>query len=379
MHVTQNLPVRTVEIGAPELSVVVPTFKERGNVGELVRRIDLALPGVSWEVIFVDDDSPDGTVAAVRELGRNDRRVRCIRRVGRRGLSGATIEGMLASSADNVAVMDADLQHDEKALAAMLAMLRRGDCDLAVGTRYGEGGDVGAFASARLKASRLSTRIAQRVLGVTLSDPMSGFFMLRREALDAIAPDLSTQGFKILLDLVVTGKGRLRIAEVPYTFGQRFSGESKLDTKIAIDFIGLIASKATGDRVSPRFVSFMLVGGVGLVVNLLTLKFAFSVLHYSFDVSVVAATIVAMTGNFFLNNWLTYHDQRLKGTALLRGLFGFYAICSFGALVNVGVAGVIFRAIEGAPFSLLISGFLGAVGSAIWNFAMANMLVWRLK
>lgn len=358
-----------------ELSVVIPTFKERGNVAELVRRLDETLRGIAWEAVFVDDDSPDGTSDAVKALGGEDIRVRCIRRVGRRGLSGATIEGMLASSAEFVAVMDADLQHDETALPQMLRMLRTRLCDMVVGTRYADGGDASSFSAGRHKASRLATELAQKLLGVTLSDPMSGFFMVRRDKVEALAPRLSTQGFKILLDLAVTGRHELRVAEVPYTFGERLSGESKLDTRIALDFLGLLAAKLTGDWISPRFFFFAAVGALGMVVHLLTLDIGFKLLGLNFGLAQVIATIVAMTGNFFLNNRLTYRDQRLTGWPLLRGLLGFYAICSFGAVVNYGVAVAVFAH---QPVWWLAGG-LGAIGGAIWNFAMANSLVWRVK
>ena len=197
-----------------QLSIVVPTFKERGNVAELVRRLDLALAGISWEAIFVDDNSPDGTAEAVKAIAASDLRVRCLRRVGRRGLAGACIEGMLSSAAPFVAVIDADLQHDEKILPKMLARLESGEADLVAATRYVEGGGAAAgFTSHRGAISRLATKLTHRLVGINLSDPMSGFFMMRRDRFDAIAPRLSPAGFKILLDIAATADERLRIAE----------------------------------------------------------------------------------------------------------------------------------------------------------------------
>src|ERR1044072_650696 len=187
---------------APELTVVVPTFKERDNVPLLVKKVARALDGVDWEVVFVDDNSPDDTAAVARTIGEGDARVRCVRRIGRRGLSGACIEGMLSSQAKYVAVMDADLQHDETLLTAMLEKLR-GGIDLAVASRYLAGVSAAGLAGARREqASRLSTALARRLLGVTLTDPMSGFFMMRRDRFEDLAPQLSSQGFKILLHIV---------------------------------------------------------------------------------------------------------------------------------------------------------------------------------
>src|SRR5690349_751248 len=156
---------------APELTIVVPTFNERTNVPLLVARLQRTLEGIDWEVIFVDDDSPDGTAAAVRALGENDARVRCIRRIGRRGLAGACLEGMLASQARFVAVIDADLQHDETLLTEMLARLKPGDVDLAVASRYVGAGSAAGLAGRRSSYSRWSTALAKRLLRVELSDP----------------------------------------------------------------------------------------------------------------------------------------------------------------------------------------------------------------
>ena len=189
---------------APELAVVVPTFNERANVAVLVDRLDACLAGLAWEVVFVDDDSPDGTAEAVRELARRDPRVRCLRRVGRRGLASACVEGMLATSAPLLAVMDADLQHDEALLPAMVERLREGDVDLVVGTRYAAGTAVPGWDEGRRRMSRLATRLGRAALGVPLSDPMSGFFAVRREALERVVRGLSAVGFKILLDILAT-------------------------------------------------------------------------------------------------------------------------------------------------------------------------------
>src|SRR5690349_23079143 len=129
-------------LGLPVISVVVPTFNERDNVAQLCRKLDATLAGIAWEVVFVDDNSPDKTWQVVRELARQDIRVRCIRRIGRRGLSGACIEGILASSGPFAAVMDADLQHDETQLPKMLSLLEGGKAELVVGSRYVEGGSA---------------------------------------------------------------------------------------------------------------------------------------------------------------------------------------------------------------------------------------------
>ncbi len=360
---------------SPELSVVVPTFNERGNVAVLFRRLEATLAGIAWEVVFVDDNSPDGTWDVVRNLAQHDSRVRCIRRIGRRGLSGACIEGILASSAPYAAVIDADLQHDETQLPRMLSLLQSGKAELVVGSRYIEGYKSEGFDKQRAGASALATEVARQVLQVEIADPMSGFFMVRRDRFEQLAPKLSVHGFKILLDLIASAHGRLRTVEIPYTFGARQHGESKLDSMVALDFLGLVLAKLTNDVVSLRFLLFAMVGGIGLVVHLATLFIALEFFSVPFAEAQASGAIVAMTSNFILNNFLTYRDQRLKGFALLRGLIAFYIVCSVGLFANVGVA---FSVYDQEPIWWL-AGAAGALMGVVWNYAMSGRFVWRKR
>ncbi|WP_298878348.1 glycosyltransferase family 2 protein [uncultured Bradyrhizobium sp.] len=359
----------------PELSVIVPTFNERDNVTVLYRRLEATLVNVAWEVVFVDDNSPDGTWDVVRELAQKDSRVRCIRRIGRRGLSGACIEGILASSAQYVAVIDADLQHDETQLPKMLLLLASDKADLVVGSRYIEGYKSEGFNKQRAGASALATEFARKMLRVEIADPMSGFFMVRRDRFEQLAPKLSVHGFKILLDLVASAHGTLRAVEIPYTFGARQHGESKLDSMVALDFLGLVLAKLTNDIVSLRFILFAMVGGIGLVVHLTTLFIALQLIKVPFAEAQAAGAIIAMTTNFIMNNFLTYRDQRLKGFAILRGLIMFYIVCSVGLLANVGVA---FSVYDQEPIWWL-AGLAGALMGVVWNYAMSGLFVWRKK
>jgi dolichol-phosphate mannosyltransferase len=359
----------------PVLSVVVPTFKERDNVRKLFCKLEAALKGIAWEVVYVDDNSPDGTWEVVRELARQDSRVRCIRRIGRRGLSGACIEGILASCAPYAAVMDADLQHDETQLPKMLSLLESGTAELVIGSRYVEGGSADSFNKQRASASAFATEVAKRALGVKVADPMSGFFTIRRDRFEELAPQLSTQGFKILLDVIATAHGKLKTVEVPFTFGSRLHGESKLDSMVALDFLGLVLAKLTNDVVSLRFLLFAMVGGTGLFVHLGTLFVALNVFDLPFAEAQGAGAFVAMTSNFILNNFLTYRDQRLKGFAILGGLLAFYLVCSVGLFANVGVA---FSVYDQEPIWWL-AGAAGALMGVVWNYAMSGLFVWRKR
>ena len=372
-QIAAGTPAQT--IGLPKLSVVIPTFNERDNVTTLFRRLEKTLEGIPFEAVFVDDNSPDGTWEVLRALSREDSRVRCIRRIGRRGLSGACIEGILASSAPCAAVIDADLQHDETQLPKMLALLQSGEFDLVVGSRYIEGGSAESFNRQRAGASALATEVAKRVLRVEIADPMSGFFMIRRDRFEALAPQLSTQGFKILLDVVATAHGELRVKEIPYTFGSRLHGESKLDSMVALDFLGLVLAKLTHDVVSLRFLMFAMVGSLGVVVHFAGLYAALEVFRLPFAEAQACGAMCAMTTNFVLNNFLTYRDQRLKGFAILRGLLLFYLVCSVGLFANVGVA---FSVYDQQPIWWL-AGAAGALMGVVWNYAMSGLFVWRKR
>lgn len=366
-------PAILVAQTAPELSIVVPTFNESANVAALVGLLDKALGGIAWEVIFVDDNSPDGTSNVAKALARTDPRVRCLRRVGRRGLAGACIEGILSSAAPTVAVMDADLQHDETILPKMFTAIRDG-ADLVVGSRYVEGGSSSnGLSSVRQWGSETATTLAKRFLRIELSDPMSGFFMIRREKVEAIAGALSREGFKILLDIVASTPERLKTVEVPFTFRERQAGESKLDSLVTAEYLGLLFSKISGGVLPVRFLMFLAVGASGIVVHLATLKMASYAFALTFSWAQFTATMVAMTWNFILNNQLTYRDRRLSGLPFVYGLVTFYAVCSLGTLANVGAASWIY----GFKPSQMLAGLAGAILGSVFNYAASSVLTWR--
>ena len=361
--------------GAPELTVVVPCYNEQPNVAVLVQRLQAALAGVRWAVVFVDDDSPDGTADTVRALAQSDARVNCIRRVGRRGLASAVIEGALASSATFVAVIDGDLQHDETRLVDMLALLRRDACDVALASRYLSGGDAGGLSGNwRRRLSGLGIRLAQAFLPVRLTDPMSGFFMLRRDRFEAVAPRLTGKGFKILLDLLLSDR-RLRVREVPASFGQRAAGQSKLDALVLTHFGAVLLDKALGGVVPLRFLGFAAVGAAGVVVNVAVVL----VLRRSgmgFSAAQGVATLAAMAANFELNNRITYRDQMLRGRQFWSGLVLFVVGCGIGAVANVGIASTLFH--DDQVRGSLAAG-AGALIGVVWNYTISATLVWRRR
>ncbi len=356
-----------------ELTIVIPTFRERDNIAPLVELVRHALDGVAWEMVFVDDNSSDLTAQQVWDVGRSDRRVRCLKRVGRRGLSSACIEGMLSSGAPYFAVMDADLQHDPALLLPMLECLRDGTTDLAIASRYMPGGSVGEWDAERVRVSALATKLSRLITRQPVSDPMSGFFMLRREAFEAALPRLSSLGFKILLDLIASSPAVLRIAELPLKFGKRHAGESKLSANVVWEFLLLLGDKLFGRYVPVRFVAFGAVGASGAVVHFAVLTTLFKGFGVSFSVGQGAAVALAMVYNYTINNLLTYGDVSLKGWNWWRGLASFVAICGLGAAANVGIASFLFNRQTLWPVAAVAGIFVGSV----WNYAVTSRYTWK--
>jgi dolichol-phosphate mannosyltransferase len=356
-----------------DLTVVVPTLNERDNIPILVERINAALAGVAWEVVFVDDDSRDGTLEAIRGLARRNPNVRCIQRLGRRGLASACIEGVLSSTAPYVAVMDADLQHDEALLPKMLGLLRSEPLDIVIGSRFAKGGDVAAMPKYRIRISELGNRLARLVVRAELRDPLSGFFMLRRPVFDTAVRRLSAQGYKLLVDLFASSPNPLAYKEIPFTFRERLHGESKLDTLITLEYLGLLLDKLLGHIVPVRFVFFAAIGALGLVVHLSALALSLKLLGLAFAAAQGVATLSAMTWNFWLNNILTYRDRRLRGIRLLYGLLSFYAVCGLGAVANVGIATYVFY----SDRSWWLAGITGALVGSVWNYTVSSIFTWR--
>jgi dolichol-phosphate mannosyltransferase len=367
---------RQFEIGVAlrplELCVVVPVLNERENVAELVDRIGHALGDIEWEIMFVDDGSSDGTPEFVTQLSRTDRRIRLIRRFGRRGLSSAVIEGMLASTAPVVAVMDGDLQHDETLLPTLYRAISEQGKDLALGTRYSSGGSVGDWDQARARISSFATRLAEMVTHTPLSDPMSGFFAAKRDRIVELAPRLSGIGYKILLDIVASSPQPMKVAEFPYTFRSRLHGESKLDSTVALQYLELLVEKRIGGWIPVKFIKFGAVGALGLVVHMAILS-ALLNLHAGFGTAQTVAVISAMTFNFLLNNSFTYRDRRLKGWRMLTGLMSFYVICGLGAIANVGVGEFMFD----NAYDWWLAGLAGAAVGSVWNYVMGSIFTWR--
>lgn len=356
-----------------ELSIIVPTFNEVSNIRPLYDAIENALKGVDWEIVYVDDDSTDGTLEKLTSLCQEKDNVRRIHRISRRGLSSAAVEGFLATTSPYMAVIDGDLQHDETKLPEMLAHLRSGQYDLALGSRYVKDGGFGNWNASRIKASQFATKMGKLITSQTISDPMSGFFMLTRETLDKSVRKLSLQGYKLLLDIITSHPEKMRIKDVAFQFRARQHGDSKLDSMVMMEFVIMLLEKITRGIIPARFILFSAVGASGVLIHFAILYGLLNPEQTNFTFAQACATFAAMTSNFFINNWLTYFDKRLRGFSMIKGLLTFYAVCGLGSIANIGVASFVFE----NDYAWYISGLAGALIGTVWNYAATSVLAWR--
>ena len=361
-----------------ELTVVVPTYNESKNIPEMVRRLSETLKDISWELIFVDDSSPDGTADVVRSIAREDHRIRLISRHNRRGLASAVVEGALAASADVVAVMDGDLQHDESVLPDMYAKVRDGEADVVSASRFlREDGADGLSSATRVAISNNGIKLSNLVFNLKMTDPLTGFFVVRRDVVRRALPELSELGFKVLMDVIISAKPRPRVMEVPFKFRERQHGESKLDNKVMYEFFLFVLEKKISSfmPLPARFLSFAFINSIGILVHLAILFPMLAILgEGSFVNAQLIATIVAMGFNYAVNNMVTYSDRQLKGAKFYAGFFIFAALCSVGILGNVGVANALHR--DYPSLSVFVPAVAGALITVVWNYVATGAFVW---
>jgi dolichol-phosphate mannosyltransferase len=326
-----------------------------------------------YEVIFVDDGSTDGSGRILTEMSADDRRVKLLSLSRNFGHQAAITAGLDFADGDAVVVMDADLQHDGRVIPAMLERLRREGLDVVVASRYLAPGGTGNLAPGRVRLSGWGTWLSRLVTKQNLSDPMSGFFALRRGFFEEVTYDVTAIGFKIMLDIVASAKRPVRIGEVPYTFGARKFGESKLDVNVGLEYLYLVMDKLAGRVIPMRFALFAAVGTLGVALHLLLIWVIYYRAGAAFRTAQIAGTYVAMTGNFLLNNAVTFRERRLRGWALATGFVTFTAACSIGALTNVSLAEMLVR--RGTP--AWMAAVAGLTISSVWNYGVNEVFTWR--
>lgn len=368
-----SAPIRGSDSTNAWLTVVIPTYNERENVASIITRLETSVLGPTIDqVVFVDDDSPDGTWQVIREIS-SSLRLTCIHRIGRTGLSSAVIEGMMIARTPYIAVIDADGQHDPKDLEVMATRARSKTLDLIIGSRFLTRSSQDSHAGLRHQASKWGNRLARLMLGRPISDPLTGLFVVRYAALMTVVRDLKPIGFKILFDLLfLMRNGQYQIEEQQIHFGRRLAGQSKLDAAVIIEFVDQIAHRLSRGLVPEKFLSFAAVGSVGVAVHFIAL-YGFVEAGLVFWVAQSMATLAAMFSNYVLNNEVTFRRLRRKGFDWFSGLLLFVAFCSVGALANVGIASALFE----SDYVWWLSGLAGVIVGTVFNFSLARSYVWK--
>lgn len=366
--------------GRQRLSIVLPTFNERGNIETLLRQLLGLRELYDLELLVVDDDSADGTAELVRALAHREPTIRLIRRVGRAGLASAIKEGLLDATGDLAVVMDSDGQHQPSAVLRALEALEAESADLVVGSRFHDQASIQGLSQKRERGSTWANAAARFSLPRPyrdLTDAMSGFFALRLDAVLPVVRAVDVNGFKFLYELLAVSRGRLRVREVPLSFQPRTSGESKLDLAIFWDFLISLLHSLCLRLLPRRAISFALVGGSGVVVQLAVTQLLLSLsgrpLAGSQQLALVGA-LTAACSNYLINNALTFRFNRLKGLALIKGLVRFLMVSSLPLAANVGVAQAVVRISHADSLTAQLAGILVVF---VWNYAASSRFVWN--
>ncbi len=360
------------------LTIIIPTFNEFENVDKIIEKLKKVLYNrISYKIIFVDDNSNDGTSDKIKQYQKENSNIELILRIGRRGLAGACIEGIANSKSELIAIMDCDLQHDENKIPEMVDLFNQSsELDLVVGSRHTKDGiSSTGFSKVRSYGSIIATKITQILLRIKVSDPMSGFFMVRRKSIFPIIQKLQPDGFKILADIIACNRGKWVIKEIGYTFRKRVAGNSKMNFSVLLELIALIVSHLSFRYLSMRFVMFGMVGTSGIIVQVLSTFILITFLDYNFIVSHFLSVMIAMTSNFTLNNIITFKDRSLSGYRYFKGLISFYVVCSAGAFLNIASADFLYKELE----IWIISSIIGAFIGAIWNFLSSSIVTWKTR
>jgi len=364
--------VFTTSIVTKALSVIVPTYRERENIAPLVQRLAQSLADVDYEILFIDDNSQDGTEELIRQLS-TQYPVRVVVRKDKKGLASAVVDGLARVDGQAMCVMDADLQHPPEVVPSLLNALHAG-ADLAIGSRYVKGGSCEGWGLMRRIMSKGAGFLAHLFLPSTrgIADPMSGFFMLRPSAI--AGAELRPTGYKILLEVLVAGSPQ-RVAEVPFMFETRQRGESKLRLSQQVDYLKHIASLMKRKGEFTRFARYCLVGASGVVVNMGLLWLLTEVAGLYYLVSAAFSIETSIITNFALNDFFTFPDRRERGSRhFLTRLAKFNAVSLAGLGVNMAILWTL-TSVFGVYY--LLSNLCGIAVATLWNYLVNFWWTWK--
>ncbi len=357
----------------PALSVILPTYNEAENLPILLDRLTDLLADLDYEIVVVDDNSPDGTWAIAEEWAGRSRRIRSIRRVTDRGLSSAVMAGMEVARGRVLAVMDSDLQHDEAALIDVVSPVLDGEADVSLGSREVDGGSYGEWGRWRRFVSWGGAQLAKRLLGVPVSDPMSGFFAVSRERYVAVSDQVNPRGFKILLEFLARG-GRPTVAEVGYGFRDRMHGETKLSSGVIGAYLVALIDLVVGRVVSATFTAYALVGLLGATVRFSTLLLATAA---GLSWAALLAFQLSVLSNYVFNNAFTFAGQRRRGLRAVSGFVPFQLIALHGLLVQAGLATVLGADASELATTAIWIQLVGIGLATTGNYHLNRAITWR--
>jgi dolichol-phosphate mannosyltransferase len=380
----------------PQFSLIIPTFNEAENICILIPNVIelLTKNDITFEIIVVDDDSKDLTWKVVQEKFANDPRIRVLRRVNEKGLSSAVLDGMAISKGKFLGVIDADLQHDEKIIPKMLSEAESND--IIVGSRVVEDGGYGEWGFTRKLMSKVATLLAKIMLPISIGDPMSGFFIIKRDLYDELAPVINPRGFKILLEFLARKKG-IKAKEVGYVFKNRLHGETKMSGSVIQNYLVALYDIRFGEIISITFLKYSAIGLSGVFVNLFGQFFAknflslnepeliyknftkpFYAVSFGFELSVLT--------NYFLNNIWTFKDSKNIGfTKNLLGFLKFNIVSIIGFLIQVSVWRFTYQIIQTLFPEYLFNGLdyicnmFGIILATAGNYFLNKNFTWKVK
>jgi len=359
----------------PTISLIIPTYNERDNLPVLVKRIHESLSNYcSYEIIVVDDDSPDETWKVAEELSKQYP-VRVIRREGKLGLSSAVIEGFKHANGELLGVMDADLQHPPEILPNLIEEIKNGK-DIVVASRYAKGGKIENWGLRRKIVSK-GARFLTKVLvpqARSIKDPLSGYFILRREVIKGA--ELNPVGYKILLEILVKGSYE-EVAEIPFTFGTRGTGKSKLTLGEYTNFLRHLyrLSETVGEVV--KLVRYMAISILSLFVNIFFFLALTNYLNLHYLYSSILSLEAMILFSFALSEiWIYKGKEAAKPTNPVLRAIKYNVFCLGGLLINITILWLFTNVFN---VYYLISNFFGATGAVIWNYAMNIWLTWKTR